>query len=137
MNPEQFLQSIYLGDRACKAVHIESLRRQIAIQVDVISLLNPGTKTWWFFSEADIPNGWLVFGDVRAVRFEPAGPVPNDLINSISVKLLDPCEDSPKYLFELSIDSVDSIGIHTEVLLQIEASSLHIEDPKGQVSSSF
>jgi hypothetical protein len=129
MNPEQLLQSIYLGDRACKAVLIDSWKKRVAIQVDVISRLKPGAKTWEFYTDADITDGWLVFSDVRSVRFEPAGPLPNDLINEVSVKPTDSPEGQPAYLFELSIGSVDDSGNSTEVFVRVEASGLHLEDP--------
>ena len=131
MNPEQLLQTIYLGDQACKKVLIDSWNRRVAIQATVISRLRPGAKTWDFYSDADITDGWLVFSDVDSVRFEPSGPLPNDLINDISVKPLDSQGGEPAYLFEISIGSgsVHATGKWTEVLVRIEASRLHLEDP--------
>ena len=130
MNTEQLLQSIYLGDRACKAVEIDSWKKRVAIQVDVISRVKPGAKTWEFYTDADIVDGWLVFSDVRSIRFEPSGPLPNDLINEISVKPTDSRERQPAYLFELSIGSVDDAGNSTEVFVRIEAGRVHLEDPE-------
>lgn len=129
MNPEQFLQTIYLGDRGCKAVMIDSYNQRVAIQVDVISRLRPGAKTWDFYSDEDIKDGWLVFTDVRSVRFEPSGPLPNDLINDVSVKAFDSSGSQPGYFFELSIGSVDDTGNSTEVLVKIEAGDVHLKDP--------
>ena len=129
MNPEQLLKSVYLGDRACKAMLIDSWRKRVAIQVDVISRLKAGAKTWDFYTDADIKDGWLVFTDVRSVRLEPTGPLPNDLINNVSVKPTDSPRIQPSYLFELSIGSVDNSGKSTEVIVRVEASGLHLEDP--------
>jgi len=129
MNPEQLLQSIYLGDRACKAVLIDSWKKRVAIQVDVISRLKPGAKTWEFYTDADITDGWLVFSDAHSVRFEPPGPLPNDVINEVSVKPIDAPERQSAFQFELSTDSVDGTGNRTEVCVRIEASWLHLEDP--------
>src|SRR6266487_4039315 len=89
MKPEQLLQTIYLGDRGCKAVLIDSWNQRVAIQATVISRLKSGTKTWDFYSDEDIKDGWLVFSHVQSVRFEPPGPLPNDFINSVSVKPVD------------------------------------------------
>src|SRR5688500_17186796 len=119
MNPTEFLKSIYLGDRACKALLVDSWKKRVAIQVDVISRLKPGAKTWEFYSDADIKDCWLVFSDVRSLRFEPPGPLPNDLINHASVRLNDSPRDQPGSLFELSIGSVDDSGNSTEVLVRI------------------
>ena len=129
MNPEELLQSIYFGDRACKALLIDSWKKRVAMQVDVISRLRPGAKAWDFYTDADINDGWLVFNGVRAVRFEPSGPLPNDLINDISVKRISSSEGESVYLFELSIGSVDESGDSTEVWVRIEAGGVHLEDP--------
>ena len=129
MNPEELLTSIYFGDRACKALLIDSWKKRVAIQVDVISRLRPGAKTWDFYTDADIKDGWLVFTGVRAIRFEPSGPLPNDLINDISVKPIHSPVGEFAYLFELSIGSVGDTGDSTEVWVRIEAGRLHLEDP--------
>lgn len=130
MNPKEFLESIYLGDRACKALLIDSWNKRVAIQVDDISRLRPGAKTWDFYTDADIEDGWIVFSDVRSLRFEPAGPLPNDFINDWSVHVIDLGGGKQLCLFELSISSVDESGNSTEVLVRIEASRIHLEDPQ-------
>lgn len=125
MNPEQFLKSVYLGDRACKAILIDSWRKRVAIRIDSISRLRPGAKTWDFYTDADIPDGWLVFREVRGFYCEPPGLLPNDFIDIVSVKKV----DSSAWLFELSIGSVDGHGNSTEVRVRIEANGVHLEDP--------
>ena len=130
MDPKEFLASIYLGDRACKALLIDSWNNRVAIQVNVISRVRPGAKTWDFYTGGDIKDGWLVFSDVRSLRFEPSGPIPNDFINDLSVQLIDLDEGKRSCLFELSISSVDEFGNSTEVLVRIEASRIHLEDPQ-------
>ena len=130
MTPEELLRTIYLGDRGCKAVMIDSWNKRVEIQVTVISRLKPGATNWDFDNDADITEGWLVFSDVRRISFEPSGPLPNDFINDISVKTIESPEGQPTYLFELSIGSVDHEGNSTEVIVKIEASSLHLKDPK-------
>jgi len=131
MNPKQLLRTIYLGDRACKAILIESWKRRVAIQVDVISRLRPGTETWDYYTGGDVVDGWLVFCDVRNICFEPSGPVPNDYINNIAVQEIEVSGDKPMYLFGLSVGSVDAIGGSKEVLIKIEAGSMVIEDPRN------
>lgn len=56
MEPELFLQTIYLGDRACKAVLIDSWAKRVAIQINVISRIRPRAKPWDFYTEADIAD---------------------------------------------------------------------------------
>lgn len=130
MTPEQLLQTIYLGDRGCKAVLIDSWTKEVQIHVTVISFLKPGATTWDFNTDADIPDGRLVFTNVRRISFEPSGPLPNDFINDITVTNLESDDGPSVYLFELSISSVDDVGNSTEVVIKIEASGLHVEDPK-------
>jgi hypothetical protein len=43
-----FLKSIYLGDRGCKALLLDAWRERVAIQVDTISRTRPGTDIWDF-----------------------------------------------------------------------------------------
>ena len=127
MKPEQFLRTIYLGDRACKAILIDSWNERVAIQVNCISRLEPGTETWNYYTGGDIESGWIVFSDVRSTSFEPPGPIPNDLINDFSVKAVANGEST--YLFEFSIDSCDEVGNRKEILIRIEAGGIHLEDP--------
>ena len=129
MNPEQFLQSVYLGDRACKAILIDSWKRRVAIQVDCISRLKPGSQTWDFYTDADINDGWLVFTGVSSVRLTPSGPLPNDFIEVVSVERFERPGEQPVYQFELSAGSGDEGGNLTELRIEIEASWVHLEDP--------
>jgi hypothetical protein len=108
---------------------IDSWRNRVGVQVDVISRLKPGSSTWDFYDGADIKDGWLVFSGVQSLRFEPPGPVPNDLINDISVRPVVSDPTQPVSQFELSIGSVDHTGTSTEVLVRIEAVGVHLEDP--------
>src|SRR5947208_9535491 len=110
MNPSEFLKTIYLGDRACKAILIDSWKKQVAFQINTISRLRPGTNTWAFYTGGDINDGWLVFNDVTRIQFEPSGPLPNDLVNDFSVRQDASTVLGSDYLFELSISSVDSNG---------------------------
>lgn len=129
MTPLQLLQTIYLGDRCCKAVLIDSWNQRVAIQVTNITRLKPDAKTWDFYTDADIKDGWLVFTNVRTICFKPAGAVPNDLINEVTAKAIESSDEESNYLFQLSIDSVNNMGSRTEVLLSIEAGGFHLEDP--------
>lgn len=68
MNPKEFLESIYLGDRACKAILIDSWNNRVAIQVTVISRVRPGTKSWNFYTDADILDPHPVFSKLAHQR---------------------------------------------------------------------
>jgi hypothetical protein len=61
---------------------------------------------------------------VRSFRLEPSGPIPNDFINHLSVS-----EKDGKLVFTTSIGAVAADGASTEVLVYLQASAIHLEDP--------
>jgi hypothetical protein len=124
MDPIALLNTVYLGDRGCKAMIIDGWRNRVAIQIDLISRLEPGTKEWNFYSKQDIADGALVFTDVTSLTFEPPGPLPNDFILDYSARTL-----GENILFEFSIASGDLSGESQTVCVRILARGLHLEDP--------
>jgi hypothetical protein len=71
--------------------------------------------------------GWLASFQQRSQNFLPSGPLPNDLINEISIKRIN-SDEMPTYLIELSIDSVDDSGERMEVAVKIQAERMHLGD---------
>lgn len=133
MNPEIFLRTIYLGDRACKNILIDGWNQRIAIQVDKISRIRSESGNWEFYTDEDIDDGIIIFSDVATFRFDPPGLMPNDLINSLDVRAIAehiPGGESSYYRFVCSIDSVDKLGNHSEILMEIVAANVYLEDPK-------
>jgi hypothetical protein len=125
MHATEFLKTIYLGDRACKSVTLDGWNKRVLIEVDEISRVRSKSGSWDFYNDENIVDGRLVFSEVRSVRFEPAGPVPNDYISSLEATTL-----SEGYIrFELTTASVDASAESTEVSIIIEAKRLHLEDP--------
>lgn len=120
-----FVKTIYLGDRACKSITIDGWNNRVRIEVDEISRIRSESGNWEFYNEENIVDGRLVFSEVRSVLFDPAGPIPNDYISSLEAK---PLPDG-YYRFEFSAASGDGSGRFTEVLVTIDAKSLHLEDP--------
>ena len=134
MIPTDFLKTIYLGDRACKSINIEGWSNRVVIQVDEISRIRGEGGNWNFYNEENIVDGLLVFSDVKSVLFDPAGPIPNDYISRLEAEPL----PNGYYRFEFSAASVDQSSKSTEVLVTIEAKSLHLENPAtpGEVINS-
>lgn len=131
MTPMELLKTVYLGDRACKAVSIQGWEGRVSVQVNVISRIRGGSGLWGFYTAEDIPDGLLVFAEVRRIRFDPCGPVPNDLINELVVSEIDESNvGKPVYTFRLSVGSVDEAGMFTEVVIEIEARDLYLQDPR-------
>jgi hypothetical protein len=125
MSPRDFIRTLYLGDRACKAILIDGWNGNVKVQVDRISRVRSASGTWDFYTDEDVIDGFLVFDGVETLELVNSGHLPNDLINS--VKVLE--EHSEHVIIELSIDSVKSDASRHEALLRITCKSIHIEDP--------
>jgi hypothetical protein len=123
MNTDEFIASIYLGDRACKAFALDCWNSELKVLVDCISRVRE--ETWNYYDAEDLENGYLVFEGVKRLQFDPQGPIPNDLINELSVTATQGSEIG--HLFTLRIDSVDDEGVRTEVTINIQADSLALE----------
>jgi hypothetical protein len=130
IDPEKFLRTIYLGDRACKKVIVDGWNSRISIEVDVVSRSRNPSGAWDFNSDEDVPDGMLVFSGAESFDMEPGGVIPNDLINDIQVSpISNGRAREGLYEFHVSIGSVRPDGANTEVLLRIVARGVHLEDP--------
>lgn len=129
MTPATLIRSIYLGERGCMAVVFDKTKRQLRIQVDCISLLQPGTDKWDYYTERDIQNGWIVFSGVDTVKMQPENIEPNDFINEISVE--QDADQDGQYRSTISIDGVDPKGIRREAIILVRSLEAHLEDAKG------
>jgi hypothetical protein len=123
MNIIEFLRTIYLGDRSCRSILIDGWNSELKLQVSCISRVR--SKTWNYYTDEDIEDGHMVFGNVSFISFDPQGFLPDDLINSIEAHVID--QQSGTCEVKLSIDSVDSKGFRTEVVVTIHADTLSLE----------
>ena len=110
VKPSELLKTIYLGDRACKAVLVDSWKKEVAIQVDIISRIR-----------------------------SPPGPLPNDFIHDINVtEMVHSRTEPPLWLFVVSVDSVDDTGRYTAVSIEIQAEGVHLrsrQQPEVEIRS--
>jgi hypothetical protein len=129
-NPRDFFKTVYLGDRACKAILIDTWDSVVRVRVDLISRVRSASGNWDFYTEEDVEDGFLVFKKVRHFSMEPEGLLPNDLINSVSVEKSD-LDDF--WVVRLGIDSADEQGQSREVQVKIVTESVVIENREGLV----
>lgn len=130
LDPVAFLKTVYLGDRACKGVHLDAWRRVVSIRVDTISRIRDPAGLWNFHDKEDIVDGAIVFVGVESLRLDPLGVIPNDYIHSIDAEPMQGSPaTSPLYSFTMSVGSVDEAANHTEVVIRITARGVHLEDP--------
>lgn len=125
MKPSEFIRTIYVGDRACKAITIDGWNAAVRIQVDCISRIRNPAGTWDYYTAEDIKDGYLVLTDVQSCELDNHGYLPNDLMNTIEVR--HESEGIVEIVF--SIDSVDTHAEHHETMLRITCKSIHLEDP--------
>ena len=125
MDVKKFVESIYLGDRACKKIFIDSWNQELSIEVDTISRIRSADGNWDYYDAEDIENGQLVFRKVKKFFFDENGNIPNDRINSFDVSN----GENGNYCFILFVDSVADDGTNCEVQLKIVAEFIGLRNP--------
>ena len=123
MKISQFLKTIYLGDRACKSITVNGWNSEVKIQINCISRIR--SENWDFYDAEDLPDGFLVFEGVHKIEFDPTGHLPNDLINDIYLD--EQRKSDTAECVVLNVDSVDSDGVRTELLIRIFANAISLE----------
>lgn len=127
MKPEEFLRTIYLGDRACKCIVMDGWKRELKIQVNCISRVR--AAQWDHYTAEDLVDGYLVFEDVESVAIEPAGQIPNDWISLASVE---PMNSNGLSRFVFSAGAIDKHGDAVEVSIVIVAKAVALDDNNGR-----
>lgn len=128
MKPRDFIRTLYLGDRACKAIIINGWKSNVRVQVNCISRVRSASGTWDYYVDEDIAEGFLVFSEVQACELNNGGHLPNDSINSLEV--VEEVDDAST--IEMSIDAVDKDGYHHETYLRVTCKTVYLEDPARQ-----
>lgn len=124
MKPEQFIKTIYLGDRACKKIEIDGWNKLIRIQVDEISRIRSSTGQWEFYNDENIQDGYIVFSDVISFVFDPAGYLPNDEIEISSVDNI----SNDRHRFVVRLASCNEKSEYQQIKLTIECKEIYLED---------
>lgn len=132
MNPREFIDTIYLGDRFCKTILLDGCNELVKLQINMISRIRSESGNWKYYNDENIEDGLIVFTGVKSILFEPQGFIPNDEIELISCELIEDNEE--KYLFNISAASCDEQGKYTRVEMKIVAKGIHLEDTTKQES---
>lgn len=127
MNPIEFVNTIYLGDRFCKCITIDGFGDQVKIQVNMISRIRSESGNWEYYNDENIEDGIIVFDGTESIIFEPQGYVPNDEIEIVGVDQIEGNEE--KFLFQISTASCNKKGEYNEVTIKIVAKGIYLEDP--------
>jgi hypothetical protein len=123
MDIREFLRSIYLGDRACMSLLVDSWNSELKVQVTSISRLTAGK--WVAGASEELGNAFLVFEGVTSLAFDPSGYLPNDVISAIEVG--DALDDRGRTEVTLYIDSVGEGGDRVEVRVKVVAERAALE----------
>lgn len=128
MTPSDFIRSIYLGDRACKAVVLNGWDAEVKVQVDCISRIRG--ESWDFYNEENLEGGFIVFEGVKKIEWDPNGRIPNDAITELTVE---PClRQDAKYVFRVVIASGDEKTLEfVPVRIAIFADGIALERRDG------
>ncbi len=127
MTPEQFIKTIYLGDRLCLAINLAGTKKKVSLKVDCISRVRG--ESWNYYDAEDVHDGFLVFENVVSCQLDSKGQLPNDWIETVSVTKM--TGDTTAWEFVFSLGVVDSKGKSSEALLTVIADSISIETKEG------
>lgn len=125
MKPEEFIKTVYLGDRACKKIELDGWNNVVKIQVNEISRVRDPSGQWNYYNEENITDGYLVFENVSSFTMNPQGYLPNDWIEIAS---LTEYENMFEIIFSVGYMGVDVAS--KEIELTIRAQQIYLEDPK-------
>lgn len=122
-----FLYSLYLGDRWCECMEIKEDR--VVIQINCISRLKKGTKEWNYYSDEDVEHGCLVFEEVTEFKTNSDLEFNDEIYE---VKVLEKQDDVYTFVVYGSNVSLDSMGrlVCANLEYQIKAKKLNILNPR-------
>ncbi len=127
MTPDQFIKTIYLGDRLCLSINIEGSKKRVLLKVDCISRVR--ADSWSHYDGEDVYEGFLVLENVSSCSLNLACQLPNDWIEPVSVTQMVCNTSAWEFVFSLGV--IDSQGASTETLLTVIAESIAIETKDG------
>lgn len=125
MNPIEFLRTIYLGDRYCTKVVIDTNNNTFEFHVNLISRIRDESGEWNYHSDEDILNGVIVITGISKVMLDSSGLIPNDQIYDLKANLI----KEMKYEFIFNVSHVDKNAITHDLILEIVGDGIYLFDP--------
>lgn len=124
MNIEQFMKTVYLGDRFLKEIVIDSYNKEIKLKINLISRIRNSDGIWNNYNDENIQDGYIVFSDVQRFALEPEGVIPNDEINDWE------CNEIGDGIYEVSfnVGSYNSENQYQETKISLRAKQICLED---------
>ena len=125
MSVQNFLKTIYLGDRFCTKIVIDGLNNQFELHVNQISRIRSASGEWNFYANEDIKNGILVIAGVTKIVFDESGLIPNDQIYDVRADRI----DDTLYQFVIETSHVDSKAQTHDLVVKVLGETAYLIDP--------
>ena len=128
MRIDHFLRTIYLGDRACKAITFDGWNKRVSLIINEISRVRSESGNWEYYNDENIVDAALVFTGVKAAALSPPGALPSDEIDILSVEPINAAGSLFRIKFHMVGSVPQSEALH-DLELEVIAEGVHLEDP--------
>lgn len=128
MTPQEFLKTLYLGDRVCKKLIFDGWNERILIEINVVSRIRSESGSWEFYTQEDISDGLIVLSGVKNYQWNSKGYLPNDYVE-IEISSTLETSASDLYQFKIYLGHMGKSGI-VDLYLLVEAQDIYLEDPR-------
>lgn len=126
MNIENFMKTVYLGDRYIKEIVLDSYKNELKIKINEISRIRSESGIWNYYNDENIEDGYLVFSEVDSFAMEPLGAIPNGELHDWEFKAL----EGDTYKITLFMGAYRQNGEYNEVTINLTSRGLCLEDPQ-------
>ena len=125
MTPTEFINSLYLGDRGCTLLEIDTKASQVRVHVDCLSRVREASGLWNYYTKEDVENAAIVFDEVSFLEVRSQGALPNDFIHELTVV----GTENGKTTVEIRIGCAEPSG-SSEAYFRISFASVFVVDPR-------
>jgi len=135
MEIEEFLKTVYVGDRYVKEIVLDSYKKEVKIKINSISRIREHKNhEWGFCNDEDIEDGYIVFTGVSYFSMEPSGLIPNDELYYWQVKKV----ENDLSEIDLYMGSYNNFEKgQEEIIMKLTATGVCLEDPQDTSNRSY